>query len=148
MKKSMLVGMVIILAGCSQYKDWEHQKSEQKMQQFATEYLVAELKSNLKDPESAQLRGVVTYSRVRITSSGERYASEYAVCGEINAKNSYGAYGGYTPFFASGVRDYIHSTMHHDGLDVRIADPRGEAIYALFQKQWAIYCVNTESQLK
>lgn len=45
---------------------------------------------SLKDPESARFRGVAikTYNGNRI------------VCGEVNAKNSYGGYVGYEPFVA------------------------------------------------
>lgn len=44
------------------------------------------LQSALKDAESAKLR------KLRRTATGD-------ICGEVNAKNSYGAYSGFEPFF-------------------------------------------------
>lgn len=47
---------------------------------------------DLKDPESARFRNLQVFH----TSTGAR-----AVCGEFNAKNSYGAYTGYKKFAAA-----------------------------------------------
>jgi len=47
--------------------------------------------SILKDPDSAKFRNV------RIV----RYLEGKVVCGEVNGKNSYGGYAGFTPFVAS-----------------------------------------------
>lgn len=49
------------------------------------------VKSNLKDPNSAQ------FQNVRIVSFG----SGKVICGRVNAKNSYGGYGGFKKFVAS-----------------------------------------------
>lgn len=48
---------------------------------------------NLKDPSSAMFRDV---RAVRVEYLGEDHIF---ICGQINAKNSYGAYSGYEPFF-------------------------------------------------
>ncbi|NHF73358.1 hypothetical protein [Paracoccus xiamenensis] len=45
----------------------------------------------LKDPGAAQLRNLVAYD----LSDGQGRA----ICGELNGKNSFGAYVGYRPFF-------------------------------------------------
>lgn len=50
------------------------------------------IKAKLKDPDSAEFRNVHYYSG----SGGP------VVCGEVNAKNSYGGYNGFEPFVASG----------------------------------------------
>ncbi len=44
---------------------------------------------DLKDPDSAQFRDLVARNT----------GKDYAVCGEINAKNSYGGYVGYRQFY-------------------------------------------------
>jgi hypothetical protein len=49
---------------------------------------------DLKDPASSQFREI--QSLARTTTEGGRI--EF-VCGEVNSKNGYGAYGGYSPFF-------------------------------------------------
>lgn len=50
------------------------------------------VKENLKDPESATFRKLFLVKNQK----GE------AVCGEVNAKNSYGGYVGFQPFVSSG----------------------------------------------
>jgi len=52
----------------------------------------SEVAQLLKDPDSAKFRNVYV---------SEIY-SEPIVCGEVNGKNSYGAYAGYTTFMADG----------------------------------------------
>lgn len=54
------------------------------------------LTSDFKDPSSAQWRGIVV-SGNPINERG------WFLCGEVNAKNSYGAYIGFRRFFASDV---------------------------------------------
>lgn len=44
----------------------------------------------LKDPATAQLRGVQAFS----LSNGDR-----AICGEVNGRNSFGGYVGFQPFY-------------------------------------------------
>jgi hypothetical protein len=63
--------------------------SAQKMAVYQT--AVAD---TLRDPESARFRGV----RVLREADGRD-----ALCGELNAKNAYGGYVGYEPFYASLV---------------------------------------------
>jgi len=50
---------------------------------------------DLKDPASAQFRDVVV-SRLYVSKTGEYDDKRFAICGEMNAKNSYGAYTGFT----------------------------------------------------
>lgn len=58
------------------------------------------LLSDLKDPDSAKFRNV----RMREADSAK------FVCGEINAKNSYGGYVGFTPFLTDGEKVRILAT--------------------------------------
>jgi len=50
---------------------------------------------NFKDPDSAKFRNVGVYKAAK----GD---GELSVCGEVNAKNSYGAYVGYRSFVYGG----------------------------------------------
>ena len=50
------------------------------------------IKNGLKDPESAKFRNV----KIIKTKKG------FYVCGQYDAKNSYGGYGGYVPFVSNG----------------------------------------------
>src|SRR4030095_8302593 len=61
-------------------------------EQFNTD-AKASLVQNFKDPASAQFRDTFV---IRWDDKGREV---YTLCGEVNAKNSYGAYVGYRPFF-------------------------------------------------
>ena len=64
------------------------------------------MQSRLKDADSAKFRNV------RFGTGAEKDT----VCGEVNAKNSFGAYGGYVTFLGSyiGPEDYTDSaTVKH-----------------------------------
>jgi hypothetical protein len=68
------LSLLLVLAGCSQPTD-----------PFAAEKAI--VLEGLKDPGSAQFRNLKRYTRM--------------VCGEVNAKNSYGGYVGFEPFLVS-----------------------------------------------
>jgi hypothetical protein len=53
----------------------------------------AQLVANLKDPSSVQYRGLYV---ARAEESGD-----LVLCGEFNARNSYGGFAGFEPFIAS-----------------------------------------------
>ena len=57
---------------------------------------MASAKAKLKDPGSAQFRGVYYHSG----SDGIP-----VTCGEVNSKNSFGGYGGYQKFISAGSAD-------------------------------------------
>lgn len=54
-----------------------------------------ELASSLKDPDSAKFKDTVYYPDEK---NGPNESNGY-VCGMVNAKNSYGAYTGFQPFY-------------------------------------------------
>jgi hypothetical protein len=66
-------------------------------QKGADAKLVADAKravaDTFKDPDSVKFRDLGVYQRY---NSGQRF-----LCGEVNAKNSYGAYVGYKTFYAT-----------------------------------------------
>lgn len=58
--------------------------------------LYASVTEEFKDPGSAQFRKVVLVDGANAKTKGEGI-----YCGEVNAKNSYGAYAGFKPFIAA-----------------------------------------------
>jgi hypothetical protein len=52
------------------------------------------IRNKLKDPSSAQFRN----DRLMLTETGA-----LSVCGEVNAKNSYGGYNGFVPYYSAGT---------------------------------------------
>ena len=77
---------------------------------------------DFKDPSSAQYRNLAVYSD----------DGDLALCGEVNAKNSYGAYIGFTPFAASpkhinmpkGEDDTVFPILYKIRCDKRLAKVR------------------------
>jgi len=67
--------------------------SEQELIEIAKQDAITN--TNLKDPSSA------TFKNVRVVRKTDRKL----VCGEINAKNSFGAYVGYQPFIWGYLRE-------------------------------------------
>jgi hypothetical protein len=82
MKRAALLGFVCAVA-CG--PNAEQRKALDDIQ--AIEVGKASVRANLKGPETAQFRNVVRRK---------------AVCGEVNAKNGFGGYGGYQRFMAGG----------------------------------------------
>lgn len=76
---TILVAGALLVSGCSR-------------EPTAEEELIADAKAavaaTLKDPDSAKFRAVVADVDNKL------------VCGEVNGKNSYGAYAGYSAFFS------------------------------------------------
>lgn len=60
---------------------------------------------NFKDPASVRYRNLAVYRQIN--------GKELALCGEVNAKNSYGAYVGFVPFYA----DDSYSNMPENDQD-------------------------------
>ena len=104
MKLKLVIGLALsglILAGCMRAAPNEEKvalknsveivklsKSEQSMLKQA-------VRQNLKDPDSARFGRYTAFSYI------EKGAKQIAVCGYVNAKNSYGGYGGEKPYIAS-----------------------------------------------
>lgn len=61
------------------------------------------VKEGLKDPASAQFRGeyIVMFNPGKALGDPASKPSTVTVCGQVNAKNSYGGYTGYTKYMVS-----------------------------------------------
>jgi len=62
------------------------------------------IKGRLKDPTSAEFRNVFV-------------SSSYAVCGEVNAKNSFGGYSGYVRFISGSDMQVVETDMAAGEMD-------------------------------
>lgn len=86
----------------SMENDEEKQKLRERIEPSENDIVHAQnvIKEMLKDPESARFRRVYG-------AQGE--VDKIAICGEFNAKNSYGGYTGYKPFmvFEDGDRGFV-----------------------------------------
>lgn len=62
------------------------------------------IEHKLKDADSAKYRSEYLIEATRTDGS-----KHFGVCGEINSKNSYGAYTGYVPYYVLGSQSAIYS---------------------------------------
>jgi hypothetical protein len=117
MKKAVLVVVPLLLCAGA-FGGWH--LYQRKLASDQLEAVLAGVKSGLRDPSSAQFRGLVLRSSGRI------------VCGEVNSKNAYGAYAGFVRFMSASDRyaleDTPTATWHRKdtmgGVDDSIADLR------------------------
>lgn len=96
--------LFVLLCGCS------------PNQSSALQSAQARVKSELKDPESAQFQNLEEYGSI--------------VCGEVNAKNSYGGYSGFKPFIVHGVQVAIAEDTGDELTTVRSRSQIGIACIA------------------
>ena len=89
MMRAVLLGCLLILAACS------GQQHSEARQQVAAQ---------LKDPASAQFRNVRS-STLRETD----------VCGEVNAKNSFGGYTGFKRFIVTDSGAFLEGQSGEEG---------------------------------
>lgn len=85
MLKKIAVSMLLLIVG-------QVFAAELDLERFSEDAKAA-LVASYKDPESAQFRGTF------IIKYEWRGMEVHSLCGEVNAKNSYGAYVGFTPFY-------------------------------------------------
>ncbi len=76
----------------------EKQAEEDRKATAHIDQLLAGLRNNLKDPDSVKFRNVALKHDGISTKSGAKLD---ALCGEYNAKNSYGGYAGFSKFIIS-----------------------------------------------
>ena len=75
---------------------------ESQVEKDTAEELLLIVRSSLKDPESAKFRDIkIAIKPYDVTGT----KTAYAICGEVNAKNSYGGYTGFEGFV---VENNIH----------------------------------------
>jgi hypothetical protein len=123
------------LSACGNKEDAEIAK----LKDLAKNILIIHLKSNLKDPDSAQLKDVVFYYHGVRLKSGVLYPSVVRMCGLINAKNSYGGYTGYRSFASS-----VHLVSAAETVISEIDDPDTQYRHESFKRLEADTCRNTE----
>lgn len=99
MKKSFVFLALLALAGCKSTADkvenWQEIDAGPKPTNYEA-LTVEAVKGILKDPDSAKITNISgPYKEYRVS----RFL--WAVCGSVNAKNSYGGYTGSKPFMVS-----------------------------------------------
>ena len=132
----------IMVAGCSESNppaetkkttstdpNEARKKSDAAIRKILVDFLTEHVKSQFKDPESAQFRNTQYYSKVYVYEKGLRIPAIHKVCGEVNAKNSFGGYVGFRRFY-SLILVTVDGKMVDETLTAEIekpsvADPEG-----------------------
>lgn len=96
--------IALMLAGCVPTTDVQTKPA--RLSQGELDRAKRLLVQGFKDPESAKYRNIRTYR----TGMGDD-----VVCGEVNGKNSFGAYVGYKPFYIRLTGAQIRVTHVDDG---------------------------------
>lgn len=107
---------VSMLAACSSPHDKKlSPKQESKIREdvAATETIKMRVRSQFKDPESVEIRGVRLFRQGPAVGADTK-AWSYTLCGEVNAKNSFGGYDGYHKFFYTALTD-SNGKIREDG---------------------------------
>lgn len=101
MRRVVLTALVTCLASCNSQPVERKEEAKPDPRQLELSRVKAKLTQNLKDPSSAQFRNV---RRLSFLDMGDKdpwsYSGHY--CGEINGKNSFGAYIGFQKFHMFG----------------------------------------------
>lgn len=88
MRAAVLAGLIVAMSG---------QCFAQAAPKVDEKRLRAAFEEKLKDAESARFRAI---KQGNLESEGS-----WRVCGEVNAKNSFGAYEGFQPFLGRGFKE-------------------------------------------
>ena len=90
LKRIVLIAVTFTLAGCLDPNTMEVASAPDSIRPTDHALVRHGIGDRLKDPESAQYRNMRAFN----LSNGDR-----AICGEFNARNSFGGYTGYSPFW-------------------------------------------------
>lgn len=98
---TLLVALVSLMVSVSSYagSDPDWYVLSKPIPPNAEEAIKEQIAYSFKDPSSAQFRGTffsVWKKKGNLANGAETHARAY--CGQVNAKNSYGAYVGFRPF--------------------------------------------------
>lgn len=99
-----LTFVAMVLAGC--VPSVEVQTKPVQLSSAQVDRAKRQLVRNFKDPDSAKYRNIRTYR----TGMGDEI-----VCGEVNGKNSFGAYVGYKPFYIRVDDGLVRASFVDDG---------------------------------
>ena len=105
------------------------------------------LRDALKDPGSIQTRNVTHYTKSG-ELNGKVWHFTHSLCGELNAKNSYGGYVGYRRFVASVLVSPLDGEPDLTTLSVDIEDPDSEGKRQIFDGVAKKRCQDVVEKIK
>lgn len=123
MHRVLFIALMLILSGCD--------FSERNIKDLA----ISSVTKQLKDPDSARFSDV----RLKISEDG----SAFNVCGQVNAKNSFGAYSGDARFVVAGYKNEQNNeyAIYSSKVDSSPSSPDTDGNGTIFEKMyWNAYC--------
>ncbi len=135
-----------LLLGCNNEQNASSKKeqaADAEMKAQVTSFLKEQISSTLKDPSSAQFKDAHLYqTTLRFKSGKELTAGGGVLCGEINGKNSFGAYIGFRPFISKASFSNLDGKLIKDTIYTEIfdSDPQRELAQQGFKKNYAEMC--------
>ncbi len=120
-----------------------------EIREATIKFLKSLISSSLKDPSSTQFRETRLYVTTLQLESGKRVvAGTRVLCGEINGKNSFGAYVGFRPFISSAVIRAEDGTVIEDSIYTSILDPdpANDLLRGSFKKNYAELCRDRQAE--
>lgn len=140
------IAVLVILAGglSAYYMNQKSANAEKKIREAVTDFLLSAVKEHLKDPDSVQFRGLEYFADKMAFEDGSRYTLQHKLCGEINAKNSYGGYVGYRSFYATAIFNPTTGDLNREAMTVWIEDTTmSKELQESQAKRKKDECVNT-----
>lgn len=111
MKPIFLIAAAALVAGCVKTEQVSTAPSMIGASDHAA--INSGIRDRLKDPDSLKLRNVRAYT----VSTGDRI-----ICGEYNARNSFGGYTGYSPFYMRTRNGVVLKSRAYDPSDDLLND--------------------------
>lgn len=125
MKKivGITVGLIILIVSGFALNKYLADKNEKEQKAALVAQLKKQVVQDLKDPASAQFRNV--RYRIATPDKAETKFTHY-LCGEVNSKNSYGAYVGFKSFI-SAFKTASSTDLKEISAEFHLIDPTGNS---------------------
>lgn len=115
------------------------QRKDKETQDAINRQLLSSVTSQLIDPGSSQLRNVQYFTGMATLKDGRRERASQTICGEINAKNSFGGYVGFRRFYSVAMIEYNGNVI----IMTKIEDPSDDETQRLRFERSLKGCRNT-----
>ena len=107
MKSATAAVLLVILSGCSANRLPDIPLEPYSLSEVQREAVKKAVSNRFKDPNSAQFESFVAMNQ----------GGKVHVCGRVNAKNSFGGYGGFVPFWVDVGADTNYAVLMNSAVD-------------------------------
>lgn len=123
--------------------------ADAKIRELVTDLLKEQAKRSLKDPSSVQFQALQLFHTTMLTKEGQSLpGGVFTLCGEVNAKNSFGGYVGFRRFVSTAMFSSTTGEAYDGTTDVSIEEPDRSGAYFSFPKYAEDMCQDKVSPSK